>query len=136
MSEHEPASDAGGRKRGPKKRAPNACSLKTISKDIRLQALTALNIVGGAKYLAKQAEKNPAAFMALLGKLVTRDDGAANEGVTFLIQTVNVNASPVAGVLSSPIAEHVQPLRLVANGGEVIDVPHIELPPDDDEPAS
>lgn len=35
--------------------------------------LTALNKKGGAEYLARQADENPAAFMTLVGKLLPLD---------------------------------------------------------------
>jgi hypothetical protein len=102
---------------------PSKCSNKTVSRDIRLQTLTALNFVGGVQFLVRQArKKNNAPFMALLAKCLQQDDGSQDHGITFVIKTINVTPGPVAGVLNSPIVEHVQPIRLVANGGEVIDV--------------
>jgi hypothetical protein len=41
-----------------------------LSSDVKAMILGALNNVGGIEYLARQAEKNPAAFMALLGKVL------------------------------------------------------------------
>jgi hypothetical protein len=35
---------------------------------VKDMVLAALNEVGGVEYLKRQAEKNPVAFMALLGK--------------------------------------------------------------------
>jgi hypothetical protein len=88
-----------------------------ISRDVRIQVLTALNFVGGVKYLARQAEKNPAAFLALVGKCLQQDDGANEAGITFVVQTLNVSGAPIPGVLSSPIAAHVAPpLKLISNG--------------------
>lgn len=91
-----------------------------ISADIRLMVLTALNHEGGIKYLIKQARKpNPVAFLNLLGKCLTQDDGSGDKEITFLIQQINVSAAPVSGVLASPISQHIQqsPVRLVSNGG-------------------
>lgn len=89
-----------------------------VSRDIRVQVLTALNFVGGVKYLARQAEKNPGAFMALIGKCLQQEDGSGDKTVNYIVQQLVVSALPVSGVLSSPIAEHVMPapLRLVGNG--------------------
>jgi hypothetical protein len=93
-----------------------------ISRDVRIQVLTALNFVGGVKYLAKQAEKNPAAFLALVGKCLQQDDGTAQGGITYVIRTLAVPTGPVAGVIASPIAEHVAPpLKLISNGEVVAD---------------
>jgi len=66
--------------------------------------------------------KNNAPFMSLLAKCLQQDDGAHDASITFVVRQLNVTAQPVPGVLASPIAAHVQPPRLVSNGGEVIDV--------------
>lgn len=92
-----------------------------ISQDIRLAVLTSFNFIGGVKWLAKQAQKNPSAYMALLGKCLVQDDGSAEKNITFVIQQLAPSTQPVAGVLTSPIASHVPPpLKLISNG-EVID---------------
>ncbi|MCW2763378.1 MAG: hypothetical protein JWR85_3579 [Marmoricola sp.] len=61
---------------GSRKGIPNK---KTAA--IKDMILTALETVGGAVYLAEQAQKNPGPFMALVGKVlplqVTGEDGAA-----------------------------------------------------------
>jgi len=41
-----------------------------INRDLREMILGALSDVGGAAYLARQAETSPAAFMALLGRVL------------------------------------------------------------------
>lgn len=97
-----------------------------VSRDIRVQVLTALNFVGGVKYLARQAEKNPSAFLALVGKCLQQDDGTNDRVTNFVVQQLVIHGQPVPGVLASPIAAHIAPpLRLVGNGGtplaEVID---------------
>lgn len=92
-----------------------------VSRDIRVQVLTALNFVGGVKYLARQAEKNPGAFLALVGKCLQQDDGTQDRVTNFVIQQLVISGAPVPGVLASPIAAHVAPLRLVGNGAEVIE---------------
>lgn len=102
-----------------------------ISADIRIQVLTALNYVGGIKWLIKQAQKpNPQGFLNLLGKCLVQDDGTNEKEITFLIQQINVSAAPVSGVIASPISQHIQQptLRLASNGGTVLDAP--DLPPD------
>lgn len=51
--------------------------------------LGALADAGGQKYLAKQAEENPTAFLALLGKCLPKDitnsDGSLSEAFRSLI---------------------------------------------------
>jgi hypothetical protein len=41
-----------------------------ITKDLKDMILGALSDVGGQKYLAAQAEKNPGAFLTLVGKVL------------------------------------------------------------------
>lgn len=52
-----------------------------LTADLKSMILGALSEVGGQKYLAEQAEKNPAAFMTLIGKVlplqVTGEGGGA-----------------------------------------------------------
>jgi hypothetical protein len=126
MTARAPRKKVGGRQRG----TPNKVSKATISKDIRLQTLTALNFVGGVQFLVRQArKKNNAPFMALLGKCLQQDDGAGDANIRFVVQTINVTGGPVPGVLNSPVVEHVQPpLRLASNGGHVVET----IEPEDD----
>ena len=56
-----PGERRGGRQRG----TPNK-----ISGDVKAMILGALNAAGGEEYLARQAETSPAAFMALLGRVL------------------------------------------------------------------
>ncbi len=50
---------------GSRKGIPNK-----INRDIREMILGALSAVGGQKWLERQAEANPVAFMTLVGKIV------------------------------------------------------------------
>lgn len=107
-----------GAKRGRKRRgAPLDFSNNTLSQDARAAVMSAFTFVGGVKWLVKLAQQpNPALFVQLLGKCIkTNDGGDAAAGVTFVVQQFNVQAAPTPGVIASPIAEHVPPLRLVAN---------------------
>lgn len=45
-------------------------SLNKVNASLREMILGALNDAGGKKWLARQAQENPAAFMALLAKLL------------------------------------------------------------------
>jgi len=48
--------------------------------------LAALDKVGGEKYLATQAEKNPAAFLTLIGKVLpTTLEGSVDSPITIKI---------------------------------------------------
>jgi len=57
-------SKTGGRKKG----TPNK-----VTGDLRGMVLGALADAGGRAYLAKQAKKNPNAFMSLLGRCLPKD---------------------------------------------------------------
>ncbi len=59
-----------------------------------------------------------------LGKPKVADDGDTWAGATFTVQVIQVPATPVPGVLSSPIAQHVcHPLPApAASRGEVVDM--------------
>lgn len=52
-----------------------------VTKELKEMILNALDKAGGEAYLAEQAEKSPAAFMTLIGKVlpmqVTGSDGGA-----------------------------------------------------------
>lgn len=56
-----PGERRGGRQKG----TPNKADAS-----IKNMVLTALSDVGGAAYLARQAEKNPVAFLGLVGKVL------------------------------------------------------------------
>jgi len=55
----------GNRGRGRKKGVPNK-----VTGQLKDMILGALDKAGGEKYLAEQADKNPAAFMTLVGKVL------------------------------------------------------------------
>lgn len=55
--------------------------------------IAALNAVGGEKYLAKQAEKNPKAFLALVGKVLplqVTGEGGGPLQITFTNSDANL----------------------------------------------
>lgn len=61
------------------KRGPNKAT-----KEIKQMIINALGKVGGEQYLAEQAQKNPTAFMGLIGKVLpmqlTGDGGGPVQG--------------------------------------------------------
>jgi hypothetical protein len=57
----KPGERRGGRGKG----TPNK-----LSGDVKAMILAALDATGGAEYLLRQANKNPVAFMSLLGRLL------------------------------------------------------------------
>jgi hypothetical protein len=70
MAAHKGSQPCGGSRKG----KPNR-----ITKELKDMILEALDKVGGAEYLQRQAEKNPAPFLTLVGKVlplqVTGKDG-------------------------------------------------------------
>lgn len=109
-----------GRPRGSKSHKPPTNA--SLSRELKIMAMTSLGFVGGVKYLQRVAKTNPAAYLAFLAKtLVVKDDGGDTGERTFVVQTLNMIAMPTPGVINSPIAGHIAPVRLAANGGEVID---------------
>ena len=60
-----------------------------LSADVRAMILSALNNVGGQDYLARQAEKNPAAFMALLGKVLPMQVSGEGGGPVLIVTGVS-----------------------------------------------
>jgi hypothetical protein len=117
---------------------PSKFSKATMSMDVRLGLLTSLNY-GGTRWPSTMApppgvspnaidfwlklkRSQPAKFAECLMKCVRTDDAGSLEGVTFIVRSLQINnAQPVPGVLASPIAAHVQPLKLVSNGDVVED---------------
>ena len=58
-------------------------STNKISADVKAMILAALDGAGGVEYLTRQAEKSPAAFMTLLGKVLPMQiSGQDNEPLT------------------------------------------------------
>jgi len=57
-------------------------SKNKLSADVKAMILAALDDAGGVEYLTRQAEKNPAAFMTLLGKVLPMQVGGADEPIT------------------------------------------------------
>jgi hypothetical protein len=55
---------------------------------VKDMVMAALEKVGGIDYLAEQATKNPAAFMALLGKVLPMQLTGANDGPVMIITGV------------------------------------------------
>lgn len=51
-----------------------------LTADVKDMVLGALRQVGGQGYLAQQARENPAAFIALVGKLLPKDINANVQG--------------------------------------------------------
>ena len=68
---------------GRKKGVPNK-----INKELKDMILGALDDTGGQKYLARQAEENPSAFLALVGRVLPMTvQGDANNPLTITVVT-------------------------------------------------
>ena len=68
-----------GRRKGSKNKRPRV---------VQEQVLQALNYAGGVEYLKRQAEENPRAFLALLGKLIPRRIEGDDEKPQRVITTI------------------------------------------------
>lgn len=94
----------------------------TMSRELKIMAMTSLGFVGGVKYLEKVAKTNPSAYLAFLAKtLVVRDVAEEQGETTFVVRTLNIIAQPTPGVINSPVAGHIAAPRLIAQSGEIID---------------
>lgn len=51
-----------------------------VTSDLRAMILGALDKAGGIKYLLKQAEENPSAFLTLAGKCMPKEISGPNGG--------------------------------------------------------
>ena len=60
-----------------------------ITKALKEMILEALDNAGGTAYLAEQAEKNPSAFLTLVGKILPMEVKAEHSGGTDNSLTVN-----------------------------------------------
>lgn len=60
----------GGSKPGERRGGRKAGTPNKFSGDVKAMILAALDTVGSDKYLARQANKNPAAFLSLIGRLL------------------------------------------------------------------
>lgn len=77
--QHGGKREGSGRKKG----VPNK-----INAELKDMILGALNDEGGQKYLRRQANENPTAFMALVGKVLPMTvQGDAQNPLTFTITT-------------------------------------------------
>lgn len=66
-----------------------------VNGDVKAMILGALEQAGGQSYLAEQAEQNPGAFMALVGKVLPKDLKVDQQGnMTFTILTQVPDAKP------------------------------------------
>jgi hypothetical protein len=88
----------GGSRRG----VPNK-----LSGDVKAMILLALDAVGGAEYLRRQAEKNPVAFMSLLGKLLPTQMTGKDGGPI-------LNAFDPTTLTDAELSAHIDRLRRFA----------------------
>lgn len=65
-------------------------AVNKVNKDIKEMILGALDSAGGLSYLARQAEENPSAFMALVGRVIPKDVNVDQKGNVTLTVVTNV----------------------------------------------
>ena len=99
----------GGRKKGSKNRNPQ----KVISMILR-----SLDQVGGTKYLVRMAEEQPASYLALLGKVIPKQQQVS--GTVNIEQSVLINDSKdwLAQQISALSAKH----RIEHQPSQAIDI--------------
>lgn len=79
-----------------------------VPRTVKAEVLKAFDKVGSWRYLVKQAEENPKAFMHLLSRCIPQEiAGSVASNLTVLVQQLGASTGPVRGVLSSPVAEDV-----------------------------
>jgi len=83
----------GGRQKG----TPNK-----LNADVKGMILEALNGVGGVRYLQRQADENPTAFMTLVGKVLPTQVNLGDHEGKRLVPTIHVTIG--AGPSSPPKA--------------------------------
>jgi hypothetical protein len=59
-----------------------------LTADVRAMILAALDKAGGIDYLVAQSERNPAAFLTLVGKVLPLQMTDANEGPVMIVTGV------------------------------------------------
>jgi hypothetical protein len=112
-----------GRKPGQKVEKPKPPTARSMSRELKVMAMTSLGFVGGVKYLERVAKTNPAAYLSFLAKtLVMRDDHEGDGEKRYVVQQIAIVPVPTAGVINSPVAGHIarEHVRLPANA-EVIE---------------
>jgi hypothetical protein len=65
-----------------------------ITGDIKKMLLAALDAKGGQKYLERQAEENPTAFMTLLGKVIPTQLSGDDAGGPVKLEVTWLTATP------------------------------------------
>ena len=96
-------------------------SKKAIRESLQQMIMGALHDVGGRRWLAKQAEANPAAFLAFAGKMLPIEARIGGDG-DIRITVVTADAAQMAGdapgVLNTP-------LKLVTRGRADVDADNV-----------
>jgi hypothetical protein len=59
-----------------------------LTADVRAMILAALDKAGGVDYLVAQSERNPAAFLTLVGKVLPLQMTGANDGPVMIVTGV------------------------------------------------
>lgn len=94
----------GGRQKG----IPNK-----LNGTIKDMVLTALDKVGGAEYLARQAEENPAAFLGLVGRILPTQLANADGSNIPWVVALPAEANSVDDWFRMYAPKHIQEARLL-----------------------
>jgi hypothetical protein len=84
-----------------------------LARDIREMILGALSDVGGQRWLVKQAELNPTAFMSLLGKIIP-----AQINATFKRELPEMSRDELLALLAETRAASARAAAANGRGGE------------------
>lgn len=79
---------------GSRKGRPNK-----LTHDLKEMIVTAVNLEGGVEYLRKCARDNPAAFLALLGRVLPLQVHGANDGPILIVTGI---VRPEDGITVAP----------------------------------
>lgn len=74
--------------------------LRRMEGDLKAMALRALDMAGGDQWFARQADKNPVAFMNFLAKILPYQIEATATSFNYTVQTLQVSYAPVPGVIN------------------------------------
>lgn len=99
-------------RRGEGEAAEEDISLPELNARMRRMAAQAFDEVGGVEYLKRVAGKNANTFLRFVGQFVTREDSFNPGAFNIFVQKISIEgAAPVAGVISSPVAAHIDAAR-------------------------
>ena len=110
------------RRRRPQKAKGSRKTSERLAVDLKLQILTALDYLGGVKWLIDLGKTNPNTFAMLLARILpmVADGNAAGLQIVVNTHAPDPAASRIAGVINSPVLTLV-PAPEQAEDAKVVD---------------